>query len=269
MRLPVSDLDVSFHLPDGHDDLAILEAGGEGRRSVLEEALEALCRLATFKHSTETRSIWMELTVTDFEHALLGLRRFLFGDAVHCLVRCRCSERMEMELSIGALLREASPHTPRHVLPSDSREGWYRFSGKDITFRLPSVADQIEALASSLPYALLKERCIERISGVAEEKDPQLPHTRSTGVAERAMEAMAPTVSRPVTGVCAACGTSMTLQLHVPSLVLRELRTSSASIHSEIHVIAATYHWQESAILALPQLRRQAYTEAIRNGGAL
>ena len=57
-------------------------------------------------------------------------------------------------------------------------------------------------------------------------------------------------------------------QLHVSSLVLDELRASAAGVHREIHAIAATYHWDESAILAMPQLRRQAYTDAIRQAGA-
>jgi len=275
MRLPVSDLDIGFRLPDGHDDLAILEAGGRGdsRSSGIERALDALCRLAKFSTSTSlstdrpdpasTRSAWLCLTVTDFEYALLGLRRFLFGDTVRSLIRCTCSERMEMEFSIATLLREAYPSSPRGVIPSPDRPGSYVLPEKQISFRLPTVSDQIEALASPFPYRQLEQRCIER----PVESAP--PNARAAAIVERAMEAMAPTVSRPIAGVCAACGTGMTLHLHVPSLVLDELRSSSAGVHREIHAIAASYHWHESAILALPQLRRQAYTEAIRNGGTL
>jgi hypothetical protein len=38
-------------------------------------------------------------------------------------------------------------------------------------------------------------------------------------------------------------------------------------VHREIHAIAASHHWDESAILAMPQLRRLAYTDAIRQAG--
>jgi hypothetical protein len=52
MRLPVSGLDVPFRLPDGHDDLAILESRSASRHAqdacnILERALDALARLTT------------------------------------------------------------------------------------------------------------------------------------------------------------------------------------------------------------------------------
>jgi hypothetical protein len=267
MRLPVSGLDVTFRLPDGHDDLAILEAGPRG--SVIERAHDALCRLAKPTQSTEAEpttvpSPWLSLTITDFEFALLGLRRFLFGDTVRCLFRCACSERMEIEFSIASLLSEAHPRTPRGILTSTARTGWFVLREKHVTFRLPVVNDQLDALASPSPYAQLEQRCIERT--VKSTRPDARPDARTAATVERAMEAMAPTVSRPIAGFCAACGAGMNLQFHVPSLVLDELRASATGVHSEIHAIAATYHWQESAILALPQLRRQAYTEAIRHG---
>jgi hypothetical protein len=81
------------------------------------------------------------------------------------------------------------------------------------------------------------------------------------------MESMSPTVSRPIDGICAACGAGLNPQLHVASLVLDELRASAAGVHREIHAIAATYHWEESVILAMPQLRRLAYTDSIRQAG--
>ena len=265
MRLPVSGLDVGFRLPDGHDDLAILESrsasrhgsGVEARSILLERGLDTLSRLATPTPDRDGPP-WRALTITDFEHALLGLRRFLFGDTVACLSRCPCSERMEIEFSIAALLCDSQPRTPRRVLPCASRPGWFTLPEKHLAFRLPTVGDQLRALASPTPRALLEECCIER-----PEHERRVP-----AAAERAMEAMAPSVSRPIAGLCAACGAVLSLELQVPTLVLDELAASASGIHREIHVIAAAYHWPESTILALPQLRRQAYTEAILQRGA-
>ena len=267
MRLPVSGLDAAFRLPDGHDDLAIFEArsaslhasGVEARGVALERGVDALSRLATLGPNPDIgTSPWPALTITDFEYALLGLRRFLFGDTVACLSRCPCSERMEIEFSIAALLRDSQPRTPRRVVPSTSRAGWFTLPEKHLAFRLPTVGDQLRALASPTPRALLEQLCIE-----SNEQGRSV-----LAIVERAMEAMAPSVSRPVAGVCAACGADLSLELQVPTLVLDELAASASGIHREIHVIAAAYHWPESAILALPQLRRQAYTEAILQGGA-
>jgi hypothetical protein len=278
MRLPISGLDVAFRLPDGHDDLAILEASsgasisnradarGSGETTILERALDALSRLATLRSSSGAASeapVWTSLTITDFEYALLGLRRFLFGDTVRCIVRCTCSERMEIKFSIARLLGEAQPRTPSRVQPSTKRSGWFELRNKQEQrqigpiFRLPTVGDQLLAVRSPNPYGLLEERCIE--SGQRDR--------RATASAERAMESMSPTVSRPIDGICAACGAGLNPQLHVASLVLDELRASAAGVHREIHAIAATYHWEESVILAMPQLRRLAYTDSIRQAG--
>jgi hypothetical protein len=283
MRLPISDLEVSFRLPNGHDDLAILEAGsgasgnnrvdprdGEAQARILECALDALSRLAKLSppasESSDTTtkvSVWPSLTITDFEFALLGLRCFLFGDTVRCIIRCACTERMEIDFSIAHLLREAQPRTPSSIQPSTSRPGWFEFHhkhqklGAQTSFRLPTVEDQLLALRAPNAYGLLEERCIETSH----------PDRRASASAERAMESMSPTVSRPIDGVCAACGAVLNPQLHVSSLVLDELRASAAGMHREIHTIAATYHWDESAILAMPQVRRMAYADAIRQAG--
>jgi hypothetical protein len=283
MRLPVSGLEVSFRLPNGHDDLAILEGssgasgnswvnprGSEAQAKMLECALDALSRLAILRppasESSDTAtkvSAWLSLTITDFEFALLGLRCFLFGDRVRCIVRCACTERMEIDFSITHLLGEAHPRTPRHIQPSTSRPGWFELrhqhhqAGAPIAFRLPTVEDQLLALRTPDPYGLLEERCIETVH----------PDRRAAASAERAMESMSPTVSRPIAGVCAACGATLNPQLHVSLLVLDELRASAAGMHREIHAIAAAYHWDESAILAMPQARRVAYTDAIRQAG--
>jgi hypothetical protein len=164
---------------------------------------------------------------------------------------------MEIEFSVAALLRDCQPHTPRRVVPSTTRPGWFTLPETHLAFRLPTVGDQLRALASPTPRALLEQCCIEHTGH----------ERRVLSAVERAMEAMAPSVSRPIAGECAACGAALSLELQVPTLVLDELAASASGIHREIHVIAAAYHWPESMILALPQLRRQAYTEAILRGG--
>jgi hypothetical protein len=312
MRLPVSGLEVSFRLPDGYDDLAILEFSGttsarearntqnpqdafptrEAQAVLIERALDTLQRLTTLEPppaplpasplplaaQTVQNDPWSSLTVTDFETALLGLRRFLFGDTVLCFLRCVCSERMEIEFSIADLLHQAHPRTPRRVVPSPTRHGWFELRDKPdsearelhagevqtqgdperqpTSFRLPTILDQLAALRSPHPLGLLKHRCIDA---------PSRGSRTGSRALERAMETMSPAVSRPIDARCAACDASLTPQLHVPSLVLEELRASASAVHGEIHALAATYHWEEPTILAMPQLRRRAYNEAIHN----
>jgi hypothetical protein len=252
MRLPVSGFEVRFRVPDGNDDLAILEAAG----NAVERALVVLPRLALF----ETEARWEALTVTDFEFGLLVLRRFLLGDRVSCDFRCAsCGERMEVEFSIQAFLSDIEPKMPRGIRANDSRPGWYLVDvAAQTSFRLIEVRDQESVLGQRDAARLLTKLCIEPHDG-----DARGLARRLTRVV-RAMEAMAPAISRPVAGVCAACDAPVTMPLHVPRLVMDELRMAASGVHQQTHAIAEAYHWNEASILAMPQARRQAYVEMIR-----
>ena len=147
MELPVSGVGVQFRVPDGNDDLAILEAAG----GPVEQALTILPRLAHLgRHNgAEAESVrggrtqWKDLTVTDFETALLGLRRYLFGDRAGCIVRAashKCGVPMELQFSISSFLAEVKPAIPRRVEESHGHEGWFKFTGhneEQARFRLP------------------------------------------------------------------------------------------------------------------------------------
>jgi hypothetical protein len=264
MQLPVSGLEVRFRAPDGNDDLAILEAAG----GAVERALAVLSRLARVDEQTggvlpfgdDGDSFWRALTITDFETACLGLRRFLFGDTVSCMFRDNshgCDERMELQFSIAAFLEEAKPGAPRGAQRSEEDPQWFSLAGgaeNIVRFRLPSVEDQLQVMGKPQASSMLARRCIDAGKSGA----------RAVTRAERAMEALAPLVSRPLEGICPGCGEQVTASLNVPRLLMDELQISAAPVLDEIHLIAATYHWDEATILAMPQRRRAAYAETIR-----
>jgi hypothetical protein len=263
MQLPVSGLDVRFRAPDGNDDLAILEAAG----GAVERALAVLSRLARVDGQangalpiSDGDAFWRALTITDFETACLGLRRFLFGDTVSCVFRDDshgCGERMELQFSITAFLEEAKPGTPRGVRRSEEDAQWFWLAGSAesaVRFRLPSVEDQLQVLGKPQAASMLARRCI----------DDGRSGARALARAERAMEALAPLVSRHLAGICPGCGEQVTVPLNVSRLLMDELQISAAGVYDEIHVIAATYHWDEATILGMPRRRRGAYAETIR-----
>jgi len=264
MELPVSGVGVKFRVPDGNDDMAILEATG----GVVEQALTILPRLAqmtmpdeaTPRDASKWQSEWNELTVTDFETALLGLRQFLFGDRVGCVIQAsshKCGVPMEMEFSISAFLADVKPGAPRNVERCVDQAGWFKLTDRDeeeVRFRLPSIEDQAEVVGRSNAIQALTKRCI----------DGTRLGSRTRMRVERAMEVMAPIVSRPLVGECADCGESLTMTLNVPRLVLDECRSLARGVHEDVDAIASTYHWDEATILAMPQSRRQAYATAIR-----
>jgi hypothetical protein len=265
VRLPVSAIETRFRLPDGNDDIAILDASG----SPVEQALAILPRLARMDQRTDARagdspdarSHWKDLTVTDFESALLDLRRFLFGDSAGCVFRApshKCGVPMELQFSISSLLAEVKPMTPHRVEEVPGQKGWYEFAqetAEPLRFRLPTVADQTAVLGHPDAETELAGRCIRSEKKLA---------VRARRQVERAMESMAPSISRTLAGECAECGEVLTMMLHVPRLVVDELRLSASGVLEDIHAIASTYRWDEASIAALPQSRRKAYAATIR-----
>ena len=181
---------------------------------------------------------------------------------MECLYHCTspaCGVRIELEFSISAFLDSAKPRVLRGVVESAERQGWFLLTGTragDLWFRLPAVEDQMSVIGRPEARQLLANRCIES----------QRRNAPTIAAAERAMEAMAPPVSKAIEGVCPECGEKVTMPLHVPTFVLQELRMSAAGIYAEIHVIAKAYHWDETSILVMPPSRRQAYVDAIRSG---
>jgi hypothetical protein len=78
------------------------------------------------------------------------------------------------------------------------------------------------------------------------------------------MEALAPNLSDDLQGQCVECGSTVTLFFDVLQFTLQELRSQAAFVYEEIHLLAFSYHWTETAILALPRHRRQQYADQAR-----
>jgi hypothetical protein len=250
LRLPVSGCEVLVRPPDGTDDLLILETEG----NVVARALALLARVAL--PANEEAADWPTLCITDFEILLAALRETVLGPAMLCAFDCPgadCGERVEVGFSLADYAAPARPRRPRDIVQSD-RPQWFRLADGPASFRLPTAADQCAVLNRADAARLLAERCLD---------PPDMADAMRARV-ERAMAVMAPEVSRPVAGRCPACGARVRAGLHLPSLVVAELRRAAAGLHEDVHVLACAYHWEEAAILALPRKRRQGYAERAR-----
>ncbi|WP_068076533.1 hypothetical protein [Novosphingobium lentum] len=240
--LPVSGLTSDLRHPNGADELSLCEATG----SAVSRSLTLLSRLSD-------RSDWSALTVTDFEVLLLQLREQVIGDVCDLGFSCpQCATRVEVSFRISDFLDGIGSRRPPGVEPVPGRSGWFRSEG--VEFRLPTAGDQAAVEHSSDPLQALLERCIA----------PPLPPVRLRKRIERAMEALAPEVSRPLVGTCPGCDGTVSAPLHVARLVVSEFVRDAASLHDEVDLIARAYHWPEADILQLPRRRRRAYAERIR-----
>jgi hypothetical protein len=250
LRLPVSGCEVVVRPPDGADDFATLEADG----NVLARALVLLARVAS--RADGAAANWPALCVTDFEVLLAALRETVLGPAVLCLFNCPrrdCGERVEVGFRLPDYVAAARPGRPRGVVESE-RPQWFRLEDASASFRLPTAADQCAVLGRAECARLLAERCLD---------PPDMPLAARARV-ERAMALMAPEVSRPIVGRCPACDARVRAGLHLPSLVMTELRRAAVGLQEDVHVLASVYHWEEAAILALPRKRRQDYADRAR-----
>lgn len=236
--LPVSGARVDVRPPSGADDLFLREASRLDRAV----AVQFVARLAP-GIAVE------ELTVHDFEVLLLEIRCALLGDRLLADVECSCGQQVDVEFTIRAYLDHNRPR-PAKQAGTAGRTGWYAEVDGEVEFRLPTIRDQVEVAREPEPWRRLAERCV-RPAGMAPRVD-------------RVMRAMAPPLSNIVRGTCPHCRRSTRFALDVPVFVLTELRTQTALVFDDVHLIASRYQWTEEYILGLPRARRERYAEMIR-----
>lgn len=245
-RLPVIGAAIALREPDGADDLFLHES--VGTPPVL--GLAFLSRLA----SGDVAS----LAVTDFEILLLQLRVARLGPRLHLAFTCpHCRAMAEIVFTVADYVADIRPRPVQGISSIPDRPGWFQLGGGE-EFRLPTAGDLAAVADRAEPGRALAALCLD---GTARQ-----PRNRAR--AERAMEAMAPEVSRAVAGTCPSCGAAVRAGFAVARVVMAEQKRLAAAVHDEVDLIARTYHWPQAEILALPRARRQAYAERIRHGRA-
>jgi hypothetical protein len=250
VRLPVSRWKLRLRQPAGAEDILLLEHPTNDP----DLALALVARLA--EPVGDTTVNWEELSVSDLEFLLLTLRQMVFGDWIRTDAVCPthgCGKRVDVSFRIRDYLSHHAPRRSPAILPSET-PNWFQLRNTDVTFRLPTVADQIAIFHHPQPEQALSQRCL-RPSDISAKLRRRV---------ETAMEALAPNLSDDLQGQCVECGTLVTLFFDVQQFTLQELRRQAALVYEEIHLLASSYQWTEAAILALPHHRRQQYAEQVR-----
>ena len=243
VTLPVCGIQVPLREPDGVGEMLLHEASG----GPVAAALSLVARL--YGDVIDAPG----LAVTDFEILLLQLRAARLGQTMTLGFACpHCRALNEVSFRIDDYVADTNPRVVSGVAPHASLPGWFVLDGAG--FRLPTAGDQAEAAGDARGGTRLAELCLDEVAR---------SRSRRRRV-ERAMEAMAPTLSREIAGQCAECHEPVRAQLAVIPLVVSELRRAAGAVYDEVDLIARAYHWPESLILALPQPRRRAYAERIR-----
>lgn len=252
-RLPVSGLQVAFRQLTGLEDLLLQER----QDTSVTLSLMLIDRLA---HVTDGALVdWGELTVTDLDALLLLLRQAVLGDVIRADTQCSqpsCRARVDISFRVGDYLASQKGRSPRWVEKADEA-GWFRLTSEAAMFRLPTGSDLAVMEHEVRPERELIRKCTQ----------PAEVSSRLRQRIERAMETLAPSLSRTMTGQCPECRAEMRIYFDVRPFVLRELRDHAHSVYQDVHLLALHYKWPEENILALPQKRRRHYAAMLRSQG--
>lgn len=249
-RLPVSGINVLVREPTGADDVLLAEIQ-ESRTSL---ALALISRLA--QPAEDSNVAWETLTPTDLDALLLLIRRHSLGEKISGHFSCPaadCGARVDIEFDTQDYLTNQQPTWPEDVEEAEE-EGWFRFHGSAVSFRLPSGSDQLAISRQADPVSELIRRCVR----------PADPPARLLKRIEQALDALAPSPATDLPGVCPECEKSFQLRFDPQSFSLRELCDQAAFIYEDVHLIAQQYRWSEAEIMSLPRSRRLRYVEMIR-----
>lgn len=242
MRLPLSGREVGYREPDGAVEAIIADLSLDRPIAACLHVLEHLAHAADGGAITPAN-----LTLTDFETALVGLRCSLSGSDATSERRCpACGERIELGFSLEMLALAAASRAHRGA-DGGTVDG--------TAFRLPTAGDARAVEGHADAAERLLTACVDGKPGASLRRR-----------IDRAITRLAPILSRVVAAPCAACQTTLRAVIHVPTFVLGELVWTARSVFDDVHVIASGYGWREADILALPRTRRRRYAANLRAG---
>jgi len=266
MRLPGGILrdgarrrDFAFRPLTGAVELALAEAAGADSPLPARVTAALAAALEHVGGEPPLPETVAGLAVAD-RHFLMGRLATGLGLGESWLTaRCgRCGERFDFSVMYGDLpVKEAGEGYPFAQVET---------SLGPCRFRVPTGADQ-EFLAvindEREAFGCLVGRCLVDFPGPGR-GDGQPTFTADDLVRiESALEAVAPEVAVSVQAPCPACGTIHVIDVDPYGALSRN---ASGGLFQEIHILAATYHWSEGEILALPLERRRRYLELIDRG---
>ena len=233
--------------------LTIYEAG-LGQHPV-ERALTILLHAS----GGESQRALAELSLGERDRRLLHLREQTFGSALDACAECSaCGERVEFSLatdSIGVQSGIAAPN------------GRFRVDDVELSLRPPDSNDLI-ALFSCSDVQSARVRLIERciVEPVHDGKAiaaGALPATVVAFAAARMTE-LDPQLEVLIDLRCPTCEAARQINLDIAAFFWSEIAACAKRLLYEIHLLARTYCWRESDILAMSAWRRQCYLAMVQ-----
>jgi len=196
------------------------------------------------------------LSVGHRDDLLLQLREYLFGATVTVVDACpACAAALESTLRIADLRSDATLPQREYTLVVDDRR---------IAFHPPTAADLIDLPEEPAAARLaLLTRCVHQPNGADAAHAPMFS-ARAIDAIEQAMCAADPRADCELAFTCPACANRWQGAFDIVQVLWREIDAWAQRILRDVHVLARSYGWGETDILALSPTRRQLYLQMCR-----
>lgn len=165
------------------------------------------------------------------------------------VVKCpKCQKPSDIAIDLSALpVKPAADTFPYAEITHE---------GEAIKLRVPSGVDQREALTASKDV----ETAIAALARLCCETAPKAKLNKAVvSKINKAVQEVSPELPDEVLVQCAECQE----EINAPLQILPQLMKSLDNPLDDVHEMAASYHWSEKDILAMPVKRRQNYLERI------
>jgi hypothetical protein len=193
---------------------------------------------------------------------LLDLHAATFGPRLSGRAQCdACNEALDVDVSIESV-RCPPP-------AGDDGTGWARLDEGDdeLAFRCPDSDDLAAATDADDDAQVARARLLDRVVRATRHGTPiGLGHVDPGAIAAvvEAMTVRDPQADVVLALICPACAMTTPVLLDAAALVWRRVEAWARRVLAEVDVLARTYGWDERAVLALSEPRRQAYLELAR-----
>jgi hypothetical protein len=200
-----------------------------------------------------------QLSLGERDARLLTLREWTFGADVTATSRCpTCHAEVELQFQIGDVRVSPGEQPAEQTLSAD---------GYTVEFRLPTCGDLATASEEGTSETALRRRLVERCVSRVEREGNEIT---SESVPEKVLDSLSARLSEldpqaeiELVLACESCHERWHELFDVEPFFWAEIQAWAGRLLREVHQLAASYGWAESAILAMSPLRRSLYLNLI------
>lgn len=216
---------------------------------------ERALRLLLAAEPDATRDTLAQLSIGERDRRLLRLFQAWFGDAIAAVDACpRCGERVELGLSVEALLAEVPAPGPLELT----------LEGCTVRFRPLNTDDLLavrDAPSPELGARLLLERVL--LQGRPDREATDAASAIEPDALSSALDAADPLAEIQLWVSCPACEHGWSSLLEIVDHLWVRVGQEARQALWEVHALASAYGWSEDQVLALSPRRRRWYVERV------